>query len=78
MLEASILSPAFAILSIARVVAAIPEEVAIAATPPSIKAIFFSKASVVGFESLVYMHVSCSRSKTFASSSHVSYLYVVL
>ena len=72
------LSPFLQILSTAMLTAAMPEAVAKAPTPPSIRAIFFSKISVVGFESLVYIHVSCSRSKTLASSSQVSYLYVVL
>ena len=72
------LSPVFARFKIVSVVADMPVEVAKAPTPPSIIASFSSKAIDVGFARRVYIQVSCSRSKTFASSSQVSYLYVVL
>ena len=52
--EEMMLSPALQAFRIANVSAAIPDEQASAATPSSSIAIFFSNASIVGFEILVY------------------------
>lgn len=46
-------SPAFAILNMAKKLAACPDYVSIAATPPSSSHIFLAIASLVGFASLV-------------------------
>ena len=51
--KATTWSPLFAIFIMARRLAAWPDPVATAATPPSRAAILFSRTSVVGFPSLV-------------------------
>ena len=54
-----------------------PDEVIIAPTPDSSSATFFSTHSTVGLLILEYICPSFVRSKSFASSSLLSYEYVV-
>ncbi len=63
---------------IASRLAACPEDVSIAPTPPSSAAIFFSTISTVGFEMRVYMWPGAVRSNSFPMCSAESYLNVVL
>ena len=65
--------PAEQMLNTAKNVAACPEEVSMAPTPPSKSAIFASTAATVGLEMRVYIWPSALRSKSSPSLSASSY-----
>src|SRR5690606_42094806 len=72
------ISPAEAIFMTANAIAAIPDDVPTAATPPSSSAILFSKTSTVGFIIRLYIFPDSLNENNFSACAESSKTYEVV